>query len=190
MWMSREIPDHDITPFPSSWGMNHKRGTISRMYDRVQLPKLLLQPCFYEQCFEFNLQIYSLHLYFFIPVYLQMYQRNLFLHQAFCVWLISQICVEGAGVNLILDCIGGSYWEKNVKCLALDGRWVLYGLMGGADVSGPLFSKLLFKRGSLITSLLRSRDKKVSIEWKENMWFIIQKSLIHSHNFEKLKIIS
>ncbi|XP_048209284.1 quinone oxidoreductase PIG3 [Perognathus longimembris pacificus] len=67
---------------------------------------------------------------------------------------------KGAGVNLILDCIGGSYWEKNVNCLALDGCWVLYGLMGGADISGPLFSKLLFKRGSLITSLLRSRDKK------------------------------
>lgn len=67
---------------------------------------------------------------------------------------------KGAGVNIILDCIGGSYWEKNVNCLALDGRWVLYGLMGGADVSGPLFSKLLFKRGNLVTSLLRSRDKK------------------------------
>lgn len=72
--------------------------------------------------------------------------------------------VKGAGVNLILDCIGGSYWEKNVNCLALDGRWILYGLMGGTDVSGPLFSKLLFKRGSLITTLLRSRDKKVNDE--------------------------
>uniref|UniRef100_A0A250YE91 Quinone oxidoreductase PIG3 n=1 Tax=Castor canadensis TaxID=51338 RepID=A0A250YE91_CASCN len=71
---------------------------------------------------------------------------------------------KGVGVNLILDCIGGSYWEKNVNCLAVDGRWILYGLMGGADVSGPLFSKLLFKRGSLIASLLRSRDKKVSDE--------------------------
>ncbi|KAM4867823.1 quinone oxidoreductase PIG3 [Thomomys bottae] len=67
---------------------------------------------------------------------------------------------KGAGVNLILDCIGGSYWEKNINCLAFDGCWVLYGLMGGANISGPLFSKLLFKRGSLITSLLRSRDKK------------------------------
>lgn len=67
---------------------------------------------------------------------------------------------KGTGVNLIIDCIGGSYWEKNVNCLAVDGRWVLYGLMGGADINGPLFSKLLFKRGSLITSLLRSRDKK------------------------------
>ncbi|XP_045405107.1 LOW QUALITY PROTEIN: quinone oxidoreductase PIG3 [Lemur catta] len=67
---------------------------------------------------------------------------------------------KGAGANLILDCIGGSYWEKNVNCLALDGHWILYGLMGGADISGPLFSKLLFKRGSLITTLLRSRDKE------------------------------
>uniref|UniRef100_A0A673UZP4 Tumor protein p53 inducible protein 3 n=2 Tax=Suricata suricatta TaxID=37032 RepID=A0A673UZP4_SURSU len=67
---------------------------------------------------------------------------------------------KGAGVNLILDCIGGSYWEKNVNCLASDGRWVLYGLMGGTDIHGPLFSKLLFKRGSLITTLLRSRDQK------------------------------
>ncbi|XP_030167415.1 quinone oxidoreductase PIG3 isoform X2 [Prionailurus viverrinus] len=67
---------------------------------------------------------------------------------------------KGAGVNLILDCIGGSYWEKNVNCLALDGRWVLYGLMGGNDINGPLLSKLLFKRGSLITTLLRSRDEK------------------------------
>lgn len=67
---------------------------------------------------------------------------------------------KGAGVNIILDCIGGSYWEKNVNCLALDGRWILYGMIGGGNISGPLFSKLLFKRGNLITSLLRSRDKK------------------------------
>ncbi|XP_006880692.1 PREDICTED: quinone oxidoreductase PIG3-like [Elephantulus edwardii] len=67
---------------------------------------------------------------------------------------------EGVGVNVILDCIGGSYWEKNLHCLAQDGRWVLYGLMGGAEVNGPLLSKLLCKRGSLRASLLRSRDKK------------------------------
>ncbi|XP_069350507.1 quinone oxidoreductase PIG3 isoform X2 [Eulemur rufifrons] len=65
-----------------------------------------------------------------------------------------------ATLKFTKDCIGGSYWEKNVNCLALDGRWILYGLMGGADISGPLFSKLLFKRGSLITTLLRSRDKE------------------------------
>ncbi|XP_064219966.1 quinone oxidoreductase PIG3-like [Aotus nancymaae] len=67
---------------------------------------------------------------------------------------------QGVGVSVILDCIGGSYWEKNLHCLAADGRWVLYGLMGGAEVNGPLLSKLLYKRGSLRASLLRSRDRK------------------------------
>ncbi|KAK2092084.1 hypothetical protein P7K49_028612 [Saguinus oedipus] len=67
---------------------------------------------------------------------------------------------QGVGVNVIFDCIGGSYWKKNLHCLAADGRWVLYGLMGGAEVNRPLLSKLLCKRGSLRTSLLRSRDQK------------------------------
>uniref|UniRef100_UPI00398F3A8D quinone oxidoreductase PIG3 n=1 Tax=Pristiophorus japonicus TaxID=55135 RepID=UPI00398F3A8D len=70
----------------------------------------------------------------------------------------------GKGVNVILDCIGGSYWEKNVKCLAADGRWVLYGLLGACDVHGDILKQLLFKRGSLLTSLLRSRSLKYKAE--------------------------
>uniref|UniRef100_F7C1V4 Tumor protein p53 inducible protein 3 n=2 Tax=Ornithorhynchus anatinus TaxID=9258 RepID=F7C1V4_ORNAN len=71
---------------------------------------------------------------------------------------------KGAGVNVILDCVGGSYWEKNLSCLATDGRWILYGLLGGGEVQGQLLSKLLHKRGSLITSVLRPRDKKYKEE--------------------------
>ena len=29
------------------------------------------------------------------------------------------------GVDLILDCVAGSYAEENLEALALDGRWVL-----------------------------------------------------------------
>ncbi|KAM9635496.1 quinone oxidoreductase PIG3-like [Trichechus inunguis] len=67
---------------------------------------------------------------------------------------------QSVGVNVILDSIGGSYWEKNFHCLAADGRWVLCGLIGGAKVNGPLLSKLLYKKGRLKASLLKSRDKK------------------------------
>lgn len=38
--------------------------------------------------------------------------------------------VVGAGVNLILDCIGESYYEQNVNSIAMEGRWVVYGLLG------------------------------------------------------------
>ncbi|XP_062863779.1 quinone oxidoreductase PIG3 [Trichomycterus rosablanca] len=71
---------------------------------------------------------------------------------------------QGCGVDVILDCIGGSCWEKNVRSLAVDGRWVLYGAMGGKTIQGDLLGKLLFKRGSILSSLLRSRTLQYKAE--------------------------
>lgn len=64
-------------------------------------------------------------------------------------------------MNIILDCVGGHVWEQNISCLATDGRWLLYGTMGGRAVEGDLLGKLLSKRGCLLTSLLRSRSLQV-----------------------------
>ena len=38
---------------------------------------------------------------------------------------------KGKGVNVILDCVGASFWQQNAFVLAMEGRWVLYGLLGG-----------------------------------------------------------
>ena len=75
-----------------------------------------------------------------------------------------KICLKclGKGVNIILDPVGASYWEKNVNSLTVDGRWVLYGLMGGAKIDGPLFGKFLMKRIQLLASTLRARSLDVS----------------------------
>uniref|UniRef100_A0A8C8RSX9 Tumor protein p53 inducible protein 3 n=1 Tax=Pelusios castaneus TaxID=367368 RepID=A0A8C8RSX9_9SAUR len=72
---------------------------------------------------------------------------------------------NGSGVDVILDCIGGSYCEKNLNCLSTDGQWIVCGLLGGGEVRGDLLARLLSKRGSLLTSLLRSREK----EYKEQL---------------------
>ena len=71
----------------------------------------------------------------------------------------------GGGVDVILDCVGGSYWEANAELNALDGHWILFGLMGGPNVEGPLLAKILRKRVSLIGTTLRTR----SIEYKEKL---------------------
>ncbi|XP_076013515.1 quinone oxidoreductase PIG3-like [Genypterus blacodes] len=63
----------------------------------------------------------------------------------------------GKGADVILDCIGSRNWEQNMNCLATDGRWVLYGTMGGKAVEGDLLGQLLSKRGHLLSSLLCSR---------------------------------
>lgn len=77
--------------------------------------------------------------------------------------------LAGRGVDVILDCIGGSYWEKNLHSLALDGRWVLYGVMGGKAVDGDLLGKLLLKRGHILSSLLRSRSLQARFRIKKTL---------------------
>lgn len=65
---------------------------------------------------------------------------------------------SGQGIDVILDPVGASNFEKNMKSIAMDGRWVLYGLMGGAQVSGPFLGGLLRKRVQLLSSTLRARS--------------------------------
>ena len=71
---------------------------------------------------------------------------------------------DGKGVDIILDCVGGSYAMKNVTSLGVDGRWVLYGLMGGAEVTGPVLAGMLRKRGSLLATTLRARSSAYKAE--------------------------
>jgi putative PIG3 family NAD(P)H quinone oxidoreductase len=63
---------------------------------------------------------------------------------------------EGAGVNCILDLVGASHWEKNIRSLGIGGTLLLVGLGGGRKTEldlGPLLSK----RITVIGSTLRSR---------------------------------
>jgi len=71
---------------------------------------------------------------------------------------------EGQGVDVILDCIGGSYLEDNVASLRSRGRLVIIGLMGGtkAEVNlGLLVSRRLRVLGSVLRT--RSLAEKVAI---------------------------
>ena len=63
---------------------------------------------------------------------------------------------DGKGVNVVLDCIGGSYLASNLASLAVDGRLVIIGLIGGARAELDLAS-LLLKRLHVIGSTLRTR---------------------------------
>ncbi|KAI1808134.1 quinone oxidoreductase putative [Daldinia bambusicola] len=64
----------------------------------------------------------------------------------------------GKGVDLIIDFIGASYFQKNLTVAARDARWVALGMMGGTRLDGVDYSMLLYKRIRLEGSTLRSRD--------------------------------
>lgn len=62
------------------------------------------------------------------------------------------------GVELLLDFVGASYWEKNIQSLALDGRMVLISFLGGAKLSAVSLSPILLKRLQITGTTLKSRD--------------------------------
>ncbi len=63
---------------------------------------------------------------------------------------------DGAGVDVILDPVGGAYLAENLRCLKLGGRLVLIGLMGGAQAEVHL-GLMMVKRLRVIGSTLRGR---------------------------------
>lgn len=60
------------------------------------------------------------------------------------------------GADVILDHIGGKYLAQNLASLAVGGRLVIIGLMGGAKAEINL-GTLMVKRQEIIGSVLRSR---------------------------------
>ncbi len=65
---------------------------------------------------------------------------------------------EGRGVNLILDFVGASYWEKNYNSIAMDGRWVLIGTLGGTKIPHFDIFSLMRKRIQLTGTGLTPRS--------------------------------
>ncbi len=70
----------------------------------------------------------------------------------------------GRGVDVVLDSIGGSYLAQHVEVLAIGGRLVVIGLMGGARAELDLGTALR-KRITIIGSTLRVRpvEEKAAI---------------------------
>ena len=75
------------------------------------------------------------------------YREQDFVHEA-------MVFTEGHGVDVILDMVGGSYLERDLAALALDGRIALIAFMGGARAEIDIVP-ILRKRATLTGSTLR-----------------------------------
>ena len=79
----------------------------------------------------------------------------------------------GRGVDIILDIIGGDYLARNIDALAMEGRLVQVGIMGGARAQINL-APLLQRRLTLTGSTLRPRtpDQKgmIARELEARVW--------------------
>ena len=70
----------------------------------------------------------------------------------------------GAGVDVLIDFIGGPYWDQNIACMAVLGRLVEVGLMGGSRVEVDL-GQLMAKRLQVTGTGLRGRtiEEKLAV---------------------------
>ena len=88
---------------------------------------------------------------------------------------------ENRGVDVILDMVGGPYFPKNIKILAVQGRLLQIALMQGykAEVD---FRPLLMKRVTLTGSTLRPRSVKekaeIALALRKEVWPLMDSGTI------------
>ena len=96
-----------------------------------------------------------------------------------------------SGLDIILDPVGANYFEENLNNLAIDGRLIIIGILGG--VNGKInIGNLLMKRQKIIGSTIRSRSievkGKVMNALYENIWDHFEKRIIKPIIYKKLPI--
>ena len=83
----------------------------------------------------------------------------------------------GRGVDIVLDIMGASHFERNLGALARDGRLLLLGFMGGMQVEGFNLASILLKRLVVTGSTMRARSapEKAAIAQalRERVWPVL-----------------
>jgi len=79
----------------------------------------------------------------------------------------------GRGVDVILDMVGGAYFQRNLQALALEGRLVIIAFLGGPKADAN-FLPLMLKRLTVTGSTLRPRTveqkAEIAAELRDKVW--------------------
>lgn len=85
------------------------------------------------------------------------------------------------GVNLILDMVGGAYIQPNLKALALEGRLVMIGFLGGSKAEID-FARMMVRRQTITGSTLRAQSDAakagIARELREKVWPLLESGAI------------
>jgi NADPH:quinone reductase len=77
------------------------------------------------------------------------------------------------GVNVVLDMVGGDYIEKNLKCLALEGRMSIIAFLQGSKVTVDwrhIMMKRLTVTGSTLRASPQARKAEIAASVREKVW--------------------
>jgi putative PIG3 family NAD(P)H quinone oxidoreductase len=84
----------------------------------------------------------------------------------------------GAGVNVILDMVGGDYVARNLDALAMDGRLVQIAFLRGAQAEinlNPLMRKRLTLTGSTLRPRTVEQKGAIARALEANVWPLVER---------------
>ncbi len=88
---------------------------------------------------------------------------------------------NGRGVDVVLDMVAGEYVNRNINCVADDGRIVIIALLGGAKATIDC-SQILRRRVTVTGSTLRPRPVAFKAEiaraLKQHVWPLLEQGKI------------
>ncbi len=84
---------------------------------------------------------------------------------------------SGHGVDVLLDMVGGAYFTRNLRCLAMDGRLVLIAFLGGSKPDGVDLTPIMTRRLTVTGSTMRPRSPAqkgaIAAALREKVWPIL-----------------
>jgi NADPH2:quinone reductase len=95
---------------------------------------------------------------------------------------------DGRGVDVILDMVGGAYFPRNIRALAIDGRLVIIAFLGGSKVEAmdltPIMTRRLTVTGSTMRPRTTAQKGAIARELHAKVWPLLDqgkcKPVIHA----------
>lgn len=88
---------------------------------------------------------------------------------------------EGRGVDVILDMVAGAYVERNVQCLADDGRMVIIAVQGGVEArfdAGAVLRRRLTISGSTLRPRSLAFKAGIALRLRQQVWPLLSSGQI------------
>ncbi len=90
---------------------------------------------------------------------------------------------NGHGVDIILDIMGASYFSRNMRSLAMDGRLVIIGFLGGIYAEQVNLQELALKRAIVTGSTMRARTTvekaEIANDLLKKIWPVLDTGRCH-----------
>jgi len=80
-------------------------------------------------------------------------------------------------VDVVLDMVGGDYLQRNIECLAMDGRLVQIGQLGGAKSeinTGLILQRRLWLTGSTLRARSVAEKGAIASAVHKSVWPLLE----------------